>query len=291
VSNVPESVREAVRRVTDGLTAAGVDDAGTDARRLVAAALNATAARLIADPTRTLSGGEQTQLAAFTRRRQNREPVSRILGQREFYGRTFLLSPAVLDPRPDTETVIDVALEQVRQSQSVRVLDIGTGSGALLLTLLAEWPQATGVGTDISADALSIARTNASALGLSDRATFQLADMQHGIPTGFDVIVSNPPYIPSGDLAGLSPEVRQFDPKLALDGGRDGLVYYRALAAALSEQHGSGPKPRLIVLEVGAGQSAAVTQILQPLCGEAGQILSRRDLGGHVRCVALKTQT
>jgi release factor glutamine methyltransferase len=221
------------------------------------------------------------------------EPVSRILGVRGFYGRTFRISPATLDPRPCTETVIEAALEiadrEGWRERPIRILDVGTGSGALLVTLLAELPSATGIGTDISDGALAAARENARGLGVASRAAFLNRSILEGVDGTFDLLVSNPPYIPTGDIAALEPEVRDFDPAGALDGGVDGLDFYRALAAGLAGRVPAG----WALVEVGAGQAAAVESIFRGAAdGDAAapEIRLWKDLGQHTRCVAVRTQ-
>ena len=286
-----ETLGDAVRSAQRSLAAAGVEDAGRDARLLVAAAAGVDTADIIARPERALAADEQDRLQSMVARRCAREPVSRILGGREFYGRPFALSPATLDPRPDSETLIgaalDIAAREGWRDRPIRILDIGTGSGCLLLTLLAELPRATGVGTDISAPALEVATLNASSLGLAGRVSFMQADMLDGIEGPFDLIVSNPPYIPSADIAGLSAEVRQYDPRGALDGGDDGLNFYRRIVAGL-------PRVRAgwVIFEVGAGQAEDVALLLEQAFVKTRQAqLSRHaDLGGHTRCVALRLQ-
>jgi release factor glutamine methyltransferase len=284
-----ETLGDAVRSAQRSLAAAGVEDAGRDARLLVAAAAGVDTAHIIARPERTLSADEHDRLQAMLARRSAREPVSRILGVREFYGRPFALSPATLDPRPDSETLIgtalDIAAREGWRERPIRILDIGTGSGCLLLTLLAELPLATGVGTDIAAAALEVAALNASSLGLAARVAFAPADVLDGIEGPFDLVVSNPPYIPSGDIAGLSAEVRRYDPRGALDGGEDGLDFYRRIIAGL-------PRVRAgcVVFEVGAGQADDVALLLEQAFVKTRQAqLSRHaDLGGHTRCVAFR---
>ena len=179
------------------------------------------------------------RISAFRGRRLAREPVSRIEGRRDFFGRTFRIGPATLDPRPETETLIEEALEICRREdwtgKPIRILDIGTGSGCILLTLLCELPQATGVGTDICQDALETAATNAHGLNVESRVSFMMARTCELGLGPFDLVLSNPPYIPSGDIAGLQLEVRNYDPRSALDGGGDGLETYREIAAGLMQ--------------------------------------------------------
>jgi release factor glutamine methyltransferase len=231
-------------------------------------------------------GDAAPRVADAVRRRLAREPVSRIIGTREFYGRTFVIDPEVLDPRPETETVVDLALDIVRSEgladRALSIADIGTGSGILIVTLLAELPNARGIATDISEAALAVARQNAERLGVADRVSFIATRSLEGCTAPLDLIVSNPPYIKTADIAGLEPEVRKYDPRTALDGGPDGLQVYREIANHIARlQHSS----RLIV-EVGADQATDVTRIFSSF---GGSFLEwRKDLGGHVRAVALE---
>jgi release factor glutamine methyltransferase len=283
--------RQAMALVTRALDKAGIEGPGRDARLLFIAALGITGTDLFRTPERRLDCDEAERLARFVTRRIAREPVSRILGERGFYGRTFRVTPATLDPRPCTETVIEAALEIAERegwrSRPIRILDVGTGSGILLVTLLAELPLATGVGTDVSEAALEAARGNAERLGVAPRATFLNRRSLGGIDGTFDVMVSNPPYIPTGDIGGLDPEVREFDPAGALDGGEDGLDIYREIAAGLPHSVPRG----WAFLEVGAGQAKDVEKLFKTAGGEA-VIGTRiwRDLGLHERCVAVQTQ-
>jgi release factor glutamine methyltransferase len=285
------SAREAAAALTRALDAGGIEGAARDARLLLIEALGISGTDLLREPERRLSEAEAAKLADFARRRAGHEPVSRILGTRGFYGRCFRITPATLDPRPCTETVVEAALEIVDRegwrARPIRILDIGTGSGALLVTLLAELPLATGVGTDISDAALAIAQDNAERLGVASRATFCKRRTLDGIAETFHLLVSNPPYIPSADIATLAPEVRDFDPLGALDGGTDGLDLYRALAAGLRTCVPAG----WALVEVGAGQAPDVEAIFRRAGGDA--VLEARlwkDLGQHTRCVAVRTQ-
>jgi release factor glutamine methyltransferase len=214
-------------------------------------------------------------------RRLGREPVSRILGRRGFWTLDLALGPATLDPRPDSETVVEAVLAALPEPRApLRLLDFGTGSGCLLLALLVELPTATGLGIDRSLAALEIARANARAAGLAGRAAFVQADWGGPLAGRFEVIVTNPPYIPSGDIAGLQPEVADFDPRLALDGGDDGLDCYRALVPDIARLLAPGG---VAALEVGRGQAAAVGAMLTAAGLES--LGARRDLGGVERCV------
>lgn len=297
-----ETAEQALRRLRQAFYAAGIgDEAAGDARRVLAAALYASPADLIRDPARGLTPDESARLDAYAARRIAREPVARILGEREFYGRAFAVTPAVLDPRADTETLVGAALVIARDfgwdKRPITILDIGTGSGAIILTLLAELPLATGLAVDISEQALAIARTNAQALGLTGRLTFERRDIFAGIPTGslqsFDLVVSNPPYIPSAEIPKLDPEVANYDPFIALDGGCDGLAFYRVILeywAAAPQFH---LKQRALVMELGAGQRDAVIEIAARTgtLKTATKIQTHRDLSGHERCVAVRTQS
>ena len=252
-----------MRQLARRFSAAGLASPDLDARLMVLAATGLSHAALIAAPGTVIAGERLRDLEAMAERRLARQPVSRILGRREFYGREFALSGDTLDPRPDTETLIDHVLDWAktagRTQAPLRLLDLGTGSGILVLTLLAELPHATGTGSDISSGALNQARANADMLGISDRVVWLEADWCRGLGGRFDVIVSNPPYIPADDLPGLEPEVRLSDPPLALDGGADGLEAYRAIARdVLPLLAGDG----LLGLEVGAGQSGDVQRYL-----------------------------
>lgn len=269
------SANAALAAATQRLRAAGVPDASRDARRLLAHALGVAPTRLtlhLADPMPELAVEAYEQAIA---RRARREPVSHITGTRAFWGRDFRVTGDVLDPRPETETLVDLAL----QAPFRRVLDLGTGSGCILLTLLAERPGAAGLGTDLSASALSVARDNAQRLGLTP--DFVLSDWCAAVTGSFDLIVSNPPYIAAGEMAALSPEVRQWEPQMALTPGGDGLDAYRAIAAQAPAL--LCPKGRLMV-EIGPTQGAAVSALFQ----DAGleNVTVTPDLDGRDRVVS-----
>jgi release factor glutamine methyltransferase len=287
-----ERIADAVRRVTRALGEAGIEAPGGDARRLIAAATGLSAAQLLAAPEAHVDPAAARTLAEMVRRRCAREPVSRILGTRDFYGRTFKVTPATLDPRPDSETLIEAALaiagKEGWRDLPIRILDIGTGSGCLLVTLLAELPQASGVGGDISEEALAVASENALGHGVLSRLQVALHDGLEGLDGPFDLVVCNPPYIASGEISGLSPEVRDYDPRAALDGGPDGLDVYRALMPSLTRVISKG----WVLFEVGAGQVDAVAQLLYETipADRRGALRIWRDLGGHERCVAMEIQ-
>lgn len=281
----------ATRQLAAKLAEAGIECAGFDARLLIEAATGASRESLVLDPARALSGDEALRLEEAARRRIAREPVTRILGEREFYGRSFLVTPETLDPRPDTETLVELALELVREEgwndRDIDILDIGTGTGCILLTLLAELPHARGVGRDVSSDALAVASRNAARLG-SVSMRWELARSMNGVRGPYDLVVSNPPYIPSADISGLDPEVREHDPRVALDGGADGLDVIREIV-----DWSVGEPNTWFVIEFGAGQADAVVALIAARCGDhvARAVRLRKDLGGHTRCVAWKPRS
>jgi release factor glutamine methyltransferase len=265
------------------LSAAGILDARREARLLVAAALGWDAARVLGFPEAELTAAAGRLLRELVARRSAREPISRILGYREFWSLRFELSPETLDPRPDSETLIESTLGALgEREQFYRVLDFGTGSGCLLLALLSELPNALGTGVDLSEGALKTARRNAAALGLGGRTQFVRGKWGEGLSGEWDVILANPPYIPSQGLPTLMPEVGRYEPKLALDGGADGLQAYRALAPGIARLLAPGG---VAAIEVGAGQAPAVASIMTG----AGLVLRaiRHDLNGVDRCLLL----
>jgi release factor glutamine methyltransferase len=240
-----------------------IESAELDARLLIGAVLNLDLTGLITAAARRLTDDEAANLDNFARRRATGEPVARILKAREFWGLPLSLSTATLVPRPDTETIVEAALEMLRGVHGdhgpLRIADIGTGSGAILLALLSEWPNAWGIGTDISEAALRTAKANAGRLGLAPRAAFVACDYAAALSGGLDLIVSNPPYIRSGDISALAPEVRDHDPRRALDGGADGLDAYRRIAPQAARLLAPGG---CLVLEVGHDQSGDVETLL-----------------------------
>ena len=265
------------------LAAAGVESAALDATLLLCAATAERREAVMAYPERPVSTGAADAYRVMIDRRAAREPVSRIVGKREFWGLDFAVAPPVLDPRPDTETLVRAALDWLEYRQSSRIVDLGTGSGCILLALLHERPEDTGIGIDVSQAALAVARANADALGLSPRASFVTGDWTRGLrAASADLIVANPPYIPSGVIAGLEPEVRDYDPAGALDGGPDGLAAYRVIAADLARVLAPGGSA---LLEIGAGQEDDVAALL----GNAGLGAVQRfpDLSGRVRCLSV----
>ena len=274
---------EAVVTLRGLLRAAGAESAPLDARLLVAAALDLPPDMLRFAADRPLADGERERAEALLARRAAREPVSRILGRREFWSLEFRVTPDVLDPRPDSETVLETALALFpHRAAPLRILDLGTGSGCLLLAALYEYPNATGLGVDESEKALEVARGNAIRLGLAGRGRFVLGDWGGDLAERFDLILCNPPYIAEGERAALSPEVARHDPPAALFAGPDGLDAYRAILPDLARL--LAPEGRAL-FEIGATQGDAVSALAR----EAGLAVLdiKRDLAGRARCVVL----
>ncbi|MGO9135538.1 MAG: peptide chain release factor N(5)-glutamine methyltransferase [Methylovirgula sp.] len=263
----------------------GSDAAMVEARILICAALNIDHAQFVRDSEQPIGAAGAALLEGMAARRIKHEPVSRILGHRAFFGLDFCVSPAVLDPRPDTETVVEAALDAMaaRRDAPLRILDLGTGSGALLCALLSHLPKAFGIGVDLSEAACRIAHKNLAALGLASRGSIVCGEWMKALAGRFDVIVSNPPYIVHGEIAGLAPEVRDFDPALALDGGTDGYNAYRAIIPMLPKFLA---RNGVAVLELGKGQAARVAMLFEA----AGlfSITTRRDLAGIERAISVR---
>jgi len=263
------------------LTQAEFEEPRRRARRLVASTLALFPADLLAHPERTVDDLASGRVRVALARMVDREPLSRILGRREFWGLEFGLSADTLDPRPETETVVTAVLRSIPdRGAPLRFLDLGTGTGCILLALLSEFPAATGFGVDVAAGAAATARRNAAALGLARRAHFFVGDWGAAISGVFDIIISNPPYIPSAAIADLPREVALYDPRRALDGGPDGLRCYRLLAVDLPRLMGPNS---LFACEVGLGQAAAVALTLQ--ADGLSTERCERDLAGRARCV------
>jgi release factor glutamine methyltransferase len=278
------SVESARRGLARAFRQAGLDTPDLDARLLVGHALGLGHASLIAAAGRKLTTAEAEAIAAVASRRLASEPVARIVGTREFWGLDLRLDPETLVPRPESETVVEAALAALglRRGQALRIADLGTGSGALLLAILSELPGAYGIGTDTNLAALKCARGNAAALGMANRASFVVCDYGAALAGKLDLLVSNPPYILRGEVPTLAPEVRLHDPLRALDGGADGLDGYRAIAAdARRLLLPSG----ILVVELGSGQFTAV----QSLFAATGLIplAPRNDLLGIPRALTL----
>jgi release factor glutamine methyltransferase len=267
---------EALRTAIPRLKAAGIEGAAGDARRLLAHVLGLPPDRLILHLADEMTGAQQRSYEEALARRARRQPVSQIIGERQFLGRSFRVTGDVLDPRPETELLVLKALER----PFVRMLDLGTGSGCILLSCLAGMPIATGLGTDLSAAALAVAAENAARLGLGRRAAFARSDWYEAVPGRFDLIVSNPPYIAADEMAGLAPEVREWEPRMALTPGGDGLDAYRAIAAGAGARLMAGGR---LLLEIGPTQGAAVIALLAAQRFEKLAILP--DLDGRDRIV------
>ena len=283
MSELPRTSGEALRALTERLRLAGVPSARLDARLLLAHALAVDGTHVFSHPDRRLTEGERQRLEAIAARRERREPISHLVGRREFWSLSFIVTADTLDPRPDTETVVEAVLGGVADRKApLDILDLGTGSGCILLALLAELALATGLGVDASRAALKVAEANAQALRLDHRARFAFGDWGRGIDGLFDVIVANPPYIRDEDIGGLETEVAAFEPRLALAGGPDGLDCYRSLAPDVARLLRPGG---VAALEVGQGQAEAVGLIMR----NTGLTLLgvRPDLAGVERCVML----
>ena len=276
------SLSEALDLVAQAFRSGGIEDADVDARALIGHALHLDRARLIAQADRILEAREINMISALSARRLKREPVSRILGQKEFWSIALVVTPDVLVPRPETETVVEGALDFVVRGglrmEKLRILDIGTGSGALLLALLRELPNAIGTGTDISTPALDVARGNAARSGVDSRCAFVACDIASGVEGPFDLVVSNPPYIEHDEIPSLAPEVKNYDPAVALDGGRDGLAIYRAIANDAKRLLAPGSR---MFVELGAGQETPVRELFTSVGLTVG--VARRDLAGIPR--------
>ena len=263
------------------LKAARIDSPSIDARLLVEAATGASRMDILTDPYRVVSADQLSALAGFVERRLKREPVSRILGRKGFWKIMLNVTPDVLSPRPDTETILDIATLAFARNQPFTMIDLGTGSGAILLAVLAERTAATGVGTDISSEALAVAKENAANLDLEGRASFLRTEWATGFADhSFDFVASNPPYIPSGDIAGLDPEVKDHDPILALDGGPDGLQAYRDLAPEIMRILKPGGT---FAVEIGFDQGPQVKALFEQ--AGFGNVIIVKDLGDRHRVV------
>ena len=275
---------EALASLEKTFKVAGIENPAREARVSLCAASGITPVALIVEPREPL-GSAAWKVQEVAERRATGEPLSRIVGKREFWGLSFAITPHVLDPRPETETIVEAALSILsdRREDKLNILDLGVGSGALLCALLTEFGAARGIGVDISADAADVAQGNLDACGLSLRAEIRVGDWTSGLEERFDLIVSNPPYIPTADLAGLPREVRDFDPWLALDGGIDGLAAYRRI---LTESRRILAPRGWLLAELGVGQSAKVTAIANQ-CGFT-DCVTYQDLAGADRVVAAR---
>jgi release factor glutamine methyltransferase len=283
-----QTVETARRALAAKFRIQAIDSAELDARMLIGAALGLDLTGLIAAAARPVTTEQSVRLEEFARRRLAGEPVARILGIKEFWGLPLQLSAATLVPRPDTETVVELAWQVLCASPNphrpMRIVDIGTGSGAILLALLSELPNASGIGTDISVAAVETASANAARLGFALRTAFVACDYAAALSGKFDLIVSNPPYIRSTEIAGLPIEVRDHDPVAALDGGADGLDAYRVIAPEAARLLAPGG---ILVVELGFGQSGDVRRLMTAV-GLALQGPPKDDLAGIRRAVAFR---
>lgn len=268
--------REALVRATAELTKSGVPDAAGDARRLLAHALGIEAGRLTLHLDEPLLSERAEIFQTLLAQRKTRQPVSQILGRRDFFGRRFRVTPDVLDPRPETETLIARALELPWSN----VLDLGTGSGCMLVTLLAERAEATGIGIDLSEVALAVARENADVLGVGNRAQFLVSDWFDNVSGRFDLVVSNPPYIDDAVYGELEPDVRNWEPEMALKAGADGLDAYRRIVGSLTGYLVPGGR---VLLEIGWDQGGVVSRLLSS--ADFSDITVYPDLDGRDRVV------
>jgi len=265
---------------------AGFSTAALDARILVLAATGFRREDLVLKHDQNILEAADELLDKYVTRRLKREPVSKILGEREFWGMPFMVSEHTLDPRPDSETVIETVKHLIgeKRSDKLKVLDLGTGSGCLLLSILSEFPEASGLGVDISQEALDVARQNAKNLGFEKKCNFKCHSWDKlSLEDTFDVIVSNPPYIPAAEIDLLEPEVARFDPRVALDGGNDGLRCYREIANVLPHVlH----EDAFAVLEIGFNQAEQVSEIFNN--SDLSTIKVIKDLAGNDRCILVR---
>jgi release factor glutamine methyltransferase len=287
-SEVGQTVEGARRALAARFKAAGIDSPELDARLLLGAATRLDLTGLIASAGRRLTAAQAGLVDAFATRRLSGEPVARILGEKEFWGLRLKLSPETLVPRPDTEVVVEHALDllpaQASSSHTLRILDIGTGTGAILLALLSERRDAVGIGTDISDGALRTAKANAATLGHECRAAFVACNYAAALEAPFDLIVSNPPYVPSGEIDHLAVEVRLHEPSAALDGGLDGLAAYRALIPQAAQLLSDGGA---LVVEAGYGQSGPIAELMMA-AGLALHETPKYDLAGIPRAIGAR---
>lgn len=274
---ISNTIAAALAEAGGRLRAVGADSPELDARVLLRQVTGHEDAWLIANPDAEIDRTALEGYAELLERRERREPVSQIVGEREFWSRTFRVTADVLTPRPDTETLIETVLSRIEdRAAPLRILDLGTGSGCIALTLLAECPNATALGVDASPAALEVAAFNADALGVSERVEWRETDWCEGIEGPFDVIVSNPPYIAGYELQHLDPEVREFEPNMALDGGADGMAAYRRIIPSLKRL---GTEDSVIAFELGLGQArgvAALGRVAGLRIAEIDQDIARR---------------
>ena len=280
----PATIRSELDAAVTALSAAGIESPRLEARLLLRHVLGVSMETLIVYPERAVTEDDRAALRPLVARRATREPLAYILGEREFWSLSFRVTPDTLVPRPDSETLIEAALAHVSDRHRVlRILDLGTGSGCLLLALLAELPAASGVGVDLSAAALAVARDNAFVLGLTDRAAWVQGNWSDAISGTFDLVVANPPYVAEAELSRLAPEVAQFEPRLALNGGPNGLDGLRALVPRLARL---GTPESLVLIEIGADQAAPALALL--VKHGLRDVKTIKDLSGNSRCMTAR---
>jgi release factor glutamine methyltransferase len=278
------TIGDLLKAASAELAAAALEDAPREARLLMIEATGLDRAAIFVHPERALDAATVTRFRELVARRVKREPMAHILGRREFWSLTFKVTADTLDPRADSETLVQAVLDRTPdRSAPLRIVDFGTGTGCLLLALLHELPAATGLGVDISEGALSVARENAATLKLDSRAAFRHGNWDEGLDSGFEILISNPPYIPGGEIAALQPEVAHYEPRLALDGGTDGLCAYRRLAPAAVRLLAQGG---VAAFEIGAGQSDSVVRIME--AAGLRHIATANDLAGIQRCLLFR---
>tara|TARA_B100000161_G_C33536579_1_gene408653 strand:+ start:203 stop:1093 length:891 start_codon:yes stop_codon:yes gene_type:complete len=270
------------------LNEAGIENARMDVRILLARAAGVDGGRISAWPEEEVAADKEAAFRDMIARRSGHEPVGRILGERDFWRHTFKLAPETLEPRPDSETLVEWAIDFLEDNDAPRVVDFGTGTGCLLLSTIGDLPGSSGIGLDISEGAVACARENARALDLDGQVEFRVSDWDSALDDreradGFDLVMSNPPYITRDEMETLSPEVQKFDPRIALTDEGDGLAAYRVLSQVAFDLAKPGG---FVIFEIGRGQEKDVGQLLV----EAGfvGVEYREDLGGIVRCVAAK---
>jgi len=265
----------------DRLKDAGVDQPSIDARLMLEVAANVSRTEIVTDPYRELTAEQEATLEDYLTRRARREPVSHIIGRKGFWKILLQVNKNVLTPRPETEVIVDEVLKAFPEAMHFNMLDLGVGSGTILLAVLAERPAAKGLGVDASDEALAVARDNAASLDLNTRAAFLHGDWTAGLgDASFDLVVSNPPYIPTADIDTLEPEVRDHEPRLALDGGADGLDAYRLLAPEILRVLKPGG---MFAVEIGFDQSKAVEALFRQAGGQ--EVRTVKDLSTHDRVV------
>lgn len=277
------SAREALRLGILHLQAAEISSAALDARILLEFVLGVSREELLFSLDLPITKAQYAELERLLELRAKHKPIAQIIGKREFWGLNFAVSEATLDPRADSETLIEAVLERVQTKElPLKILDLGTGTGCLLLSLLSELPNASGVGADISRETLAIASLNANNLKLEDKADFVQSNWAENVEGKYDIIISNPPYIPSLEIAKLAPEVAEFEPKLALDGGDDGFDCYRAIMTQLPNMLAENG---FVAFEIGMGQEGELDKIAA--ANGLKMVSEKQDLGGIIRCIII----